>query len=114
MDLWCRKCSLCSLLFPGLSSFIHTNSMFLQCFISIPAWIYLIMTPRFARTRRFAAPWAMLGVDLFCTILWLSAFATQAAYNTADLCGDRCKLSKAIVGLGVLNTYVFPFTVKSS
>ena len=66
------------------------------------------MTPRFPRTRRFAAPWAMLGVDLFCTVLWLSAFATQAAYNTANLCGSRCNLSKAIVGLGVINTYVPP------
>lgn len=46
----------------------------------------------------------MLAVDLFTTILWLSAFATQADYNTQDLCGKVCHLSKAIVGLGVFIT----------
>jgi hypothetical protein len=62
------------------------------------------MTPRFARTRRFANAYAMLAVDLAFTIIWISAFATQAAYNSAGSCGDRCKLSKAIVGLGVFIT----------
>ena len=72
-----------------------------QCFLSIPAWVYLIMTPRFARTRRYAQPHAMLVVDLLFTIIWISAFATQADYNTQNLCGKVCKLSKAVVGLGV-------------
>jgi uncharacterized membrane protein (DUF485 family) len=62
------------------------------------------MTPRFERTRRFAQPHAMLMVDVFFTILWLSAFATQAAYNTANDCGEACNLSQAIVGLGVFVT----------
>lgn len=77
-----------------------------QCFLSIPAWIFLVMTPRFARTRRFAQPHAMLVVDVLFTIIWISAFATQADYNTQDLCGKVCKPSKAIVGLGVFITYV--------
>lgn len=64
------------------------------------------MTPRFTRTRRFAEPHAMVAVDAVFTVIWLSAFATQAAYNTADLCGEACKLSKAIVGLGVFITCV--------
>jgi hypothetical protein len=64
------------------------------------------MTPRFGRTRRFAQPHAMLAVDAVFTVVWLSAFATQAAFNGTGKCGDKCSESKAIVGLGVLNTYV--------
>lgn len=64
------------------------------------------MTPRFTRTRKLAQPAAMLGVDIVFTILWLSAFATQASYNSADLCGTVCGISKGIVGLGVFITYV--------
>lgn len=48
----------------------------------------------------------MLAVDGLFTIIWLSAFSTQAAYNTANLCGEVCNLSKAIVGLAVIITYV--------
>ncbi|OAQ77223.1 chaperone-binding protein [Purpureocillium lilacinum] len=80
---------------------------FSVCFLSIPAWIYLIMTPRFSRARKFAEPHAMLVVDLLFTIIWLSAFATQAAYNTSGLCGKGCSLSKAIVALGVFITLFF-------
>lgn len=64
------------------------------------------MAPRFPRTRRFAEPRAMAVVDGFFTIIWLSAFATQASYNTAGLCGSVCGVSKAIVGLGF---FVFLF-----
>jgi hypothetical protein len=83
---------------------------FAVCFISAPGWIYLVMTPRFERTRRFAQPHAMLCVDVFFTILWLSAFATQAAYNSANDCGQACNLSRAIVGLGVIETLLFAAT----
>lgn len=68
------------------------------------------MTPRFARTRKFANVYAMLVVDLFFTIVWLSAFATQADYNTQGRCGKVCHLSKGIVGLGVIVTYVLYHT----
>jgi hypothetical protein len=59
------------------------------------------MTPRWERTRRFAEPHAMLVVDTLFTILWLSAFATQASYNARNQCGKVCNISGAIVGLGV-------------
>lgn len=72
--------------------------------MTIPAWIYLIMTPRWDRTRHLADPRAMLAIDAIFTIIWLSAFASQAAYNTANLCGTACGQSKAIVGLGVITT----------
>lgn len=80
---------------------------FLQCFLSIPGWIYLIMTPRFERTRRFANPYVMLGVDGLFIVLWLSAFSTQAAYNSSGQCGGSCGISKAIVAVGVFVTYVY-------
>lgn len=65
------------------------------------------MTPRFDRTRKFAQPHAMLAVDGTFTVLWLSAFATQASFNAKNLCGKACGVSKGVVGLGVFITYVF-------
>ncbi|KAK3327165.1 hypothetical protein B0T19DRAFT_154954 [Cercophora scortea] len=89
------------------------------CFLSIPAWVYLCMAPRFPRTRRFAQPYAMATVDGVFTIIWLSAFATQASYNTASLCGSVCGVSKAIVGLGffvflffAITTFISIYTVQ--
>ncbi|KAK1655543.1 hypothetical protein BDP81DRAFT_444270 [Colletotrichum phormii] len=89
------------------------------CFLSLPAWIYLIMAPRWPRTRKLANPYAMAIVDACFCIIWLSAFASQAAYNTANQCGDGCKLSKAIVGLGVFvcllfggSTFISLYTLK--
>lgn len=63
------------------------------------------MAPRFGRTRKLAEPHVMLAVDCSFTIIWLSAFATQAAYNTSGLCGQACNISKAVVGLGVFVWY---------
>lgn len=83
---------------PGPTSLILIH---LQFFLSVPAWIYLIMAPRFPRTRKIAEPHVMLVVDTIFAIIWLSAFSTQAAYNTANLCGTACALSKAVVGLAV-------------
>ena len=62
------------------------------------------MAPLYPRAWRIADPKAMLVTDFLFTIIWLSAFATQAAYNTADSCGSACGPSKAIVGLGVFET----------
>ena len=80
----------------------------MQFFLSLPAWIYLIMAPRFPRTRKLAQPHAMAAVDGIFVIIWLSAFSTQAAYNSANLCGTACSLSKAIVAMGVFVWYVHP------
>lgn len=75
------------------------RTMLQQCFLSIPAWLYLAMAPRFERTRKLAEPHAMVVVDVIFAIFWLSAFASQAAYNTANSCGQGCAVSKAIVGI---------------
>jgi len=80
------------------------------CFLTIPALIYLTMTPRFPRTRKFANPYAMASVDGFYCVLWLSAFAAVANWNSSGKCGDACKLSKAVVGLGVFIWLFFILT----
>lgn len=68
------------------------------------------MTPRFGRTRRFANPYIMLAVDGLFIIIWISAFSTQAAYNSSGSCGGSCGISKAIVAVGVFVTYVYFLT----
>ncbi|KAI2641746.1 hypothetical protein GGS26DRAFT_15632 [Hypomontagnella submonticulosa] len=88
-------------LFRAEGSIINGNNgwPFGLCFLSIPAWVYLAMAPRFERTRKAAQPHAMVIVDTVFAIFWLSAFASQAAYNTANSCGQGCAVSKAIVGM---------------
>jgi hypothetical protein len=90
------------------------NSCAEQFFLSIPAWIYQLMTPRWMRTRKFADPRAMLTVDALFIIIWLSAFASQAAYNSSGKCKGACGISKGIVALGVLVTYVGPLRFPQS
>ncbi|KAI1811913.1 hypothetical protein GGS20DRAFT_560748 [Poronia punctata] len=89
------------------------------CFLSIPAWVYLALAPRYERTRKVANPNVMLVVDSIFAIFWLSAFASQASYNTANSCGKACAVSKAIVGVAffemlawILSTLVSAFTLR--
>ena len=87
---------------------MNANTRWIQCFLTIPAIIYLTMTPRFPRTRKFANPYALVAVDAIYTILWLSAFSAQASFNSSGKCKGGCGLSKAIVGFGVFIWYVWP------
>ena len=80
---------------------------FACCFLSLPVWVYLAMAPRFPRTRKFAQPYVMATLDGLFALIWLTAFSTQAAYNSADKCGEACSLSKACVAMGV---FVFLFS----
>jgi hypothetical protein len=50
----------------------------------------------------------LTAVDAIYMIMWLSAFAAVASWNSTGKCGDGCKLSKTIVGLGVFVWYI-PF-----
>ncbi|ESZ93690.1 hypothetical protein SBOR_5930 [Sclerotinia borealis F-4128] len=72
-------------------------------FLVLPAVIYLTMTVRFPRTRKFANPYALLVIDLVWCIMALSAFAAVANWNSTGKCGSACKVSKAVVGLGVFS-----------
>jgi len=71
------------------------------CFLCIPGLIYLTMTPRFPRTRRFAHPYGLATVDCLFVVFWITAFASQASYNSSGKCNGACGISKAIVGFGV-------------
>ncbi|KAI0167203.1 hypothetical protein BJ166DRAFT_229050 [Pestalotiopsis sp. NC0098] len=89
------------------------------CFLSLPAAVYLIMAPRWKRTQFIANPHAMLVFDCVFAIFWLSAFASQAAYNTANSCGQGCNISKACVGLAffelffwAISTFISAYTLK--
>jgi len=88
--------------------------LFGLCFLTVPALIYLTMTPRFSRAHKFANPYAFATVDFVFTILWLSAFAAQASFNSAGKCGSGCHLSKIIVGLGVFIWLFFALTTAMS
>lgn len=94
----------------------------MQCFLSIPAWIYLIMTPMWERTVKFANAFVMASVDVIYTIFWLSAIIALGVWvnegknkgskeEKVDGGGNcstfaygsekKCKLAVASVGLGV-------------
>ena len=55
----------------------------------------------------------MLVVDGLFTVIWLSAFSTQAAYNSTGDCGKACDVSKGVVGLAVFVTYENPLPPKA-
>ena len=59
------------------------------------------MTPRFPRTRKFANAYVMVAVDLAFCILWLTAFAAVASWNSTGKCKSGCKVSKVVVAFGV-------------
>ncbi|KAI1645092.1 uncharacterized protein F4817DRAFT_194105 [Daldinia loculata] len=103
-------------LFRADSSIINGNNgwPFGLCFLSIPAWIYLALAPRFERTRKAAQPHVMVVTDTIFAIFWLSAFASQAAYNTANSCGQGCSVSKAIVGIAFFETLAWAATTAVS
>ncbi|KAI1103529.1 hypothetical protein F4804DRAFT_342420 [Jackrogersella minutella] len=104
------------ILFRADGSVINGNNgwTFGLCFLSIPAWIYLAMAPRFERTRKIAQPHAMVVVDTVFAIFWLSGFASQAAYNTANSCGSACAVSKAIVGMAFFEMLIWIATTAVS
>lgn len=70
------------------------------------------MAPRFPRTRKFAQPYVMATLDGVFALIWISAFATQAAYNSANKCGAACNISKACTAMGVFVLYVHPAPTK--
>ncbi|KAF3069002.1 hypothetical protein GL218_08221 [Daldinia childiae] len=104
------------ILFRADGSIINGNNgwPFGLCFLSIPAWIYLALAPRFERTRKAAQPHVMVVTDTIFAIFWLSAFASQASYNTANSCGQGCSVSKAIVGIAFFETLAWAATTAVS
>jgi len=94
-----------------------------MCWLSIPGLIYLTLAPRFPRTKMFAHPYWILGVNVLYSILWFAAFVAVAAYtNSGVSAGEKkgkkkgcdafpdgpgeapkaCTLNHDLVGLGVI------------
>lgn len=68
--------------------------------------IYNSMTLLFARSRSWGNAYVFAGLDVLYAILWLSAFASVAAWNSNGYCFGACNFSKAMVGFGFLILYV--------
>jgi len=75
------------------------------CFLTLIPIVFLTMTPRFPRTRKFANPYALAGVDLLFAILWLSAFASVTNWNAKGNCGKACGVSKGVSGVSFIIWY---------
>jgi len=91
------------------------------------------MTPMWSRAVRFANAYAFLAVDALYTIFWFSAFIAIAFYNSSGIkqgakdrkldekdgncttfkwgSEEKCKLSRATFGFGVVIWYVIIPTI---
>lgn len=117
----------------------RANRICLQCFLSIPALLYLIVVPIWTRLWRFANTYAYAGLDVLFTILWLAAFASVASWQAGGVGGGdggdddddndgddggnkggcqnfaygsaaKCETAKASVGFGVVICLLFAVT----
>ncbi|KAL7267733.1 hypothetical protein RUND412_009667 [Rhizina undulata] len=70
-----------SLLQPGNSSG-QESFMFTLCWLSIPGLIYLTQTPRFPRTKMFAHPYWIIGINTIYVILWFASFVALAVFTS--------------------------------
>lgn len=62
----------------------HSSSkfMFALCWLTIPALIYVAMTPRFARTKPLSNPYAICGFNSLICFFWFIAPIALGTYNT--------------------------------
>ncbi|OAG37715.1 hypothetical protein AYO21_08078 [Fonsecaea monophora] len=99
---------------------------YVQCWLTIPILIYLVMVPMWSRARRFSNVYAFAALDSVAVIFWLSAWIAVASYvssgkgkgkstdKDAKGCDNfkygspgRCKLSEAIIVFGVFEMLLF-------
>ena len=106
-------------------------------FLSIPAIIYLVMTPMWSRAQRFANAYAFVAVDGLYTVLWFAAFIAVAMWNSSGIkegaqdrkipdsepkncttfkwgSESKCTVSKSSVGIGVVIFILFGLTTAVS
>jgi hypothetical protein len=103
--------------------------MFTMCWFAVPALVYLTQAPRFPRTKMFAHPYWVIGVNTIFSILWFAAFVSVAGYTNGGISDGEgkekdekikkeggcalfpagtgedpkaCKMNQAAVGLGVI------------
>ncbi|KAF2637873.1 hypothetical protein P280DRAFT_457612 [Massarina eburnea CBS 473.64] len=111
-----------------------TRYFFALCFCTMPAILYLTMVPMWSRAVRFANAYAFVAVDAIYTILWFGAFISVAMWNSAGVkqgaieqkqetsnCTtfkygneEKCKLSRATVGMGIVVFLLFALTAAIS
>lgn len=65
-----------------------------QCWLCIPALIYLTATPIFEKTKRFAHPYAFATIDLLYTIFWFAAFISVATWTNDGIKAGEAKLKE--------------------
>ncbi|TGZ77882.1 hypothetical protein EX30DRAFT_398276 [Ascodesmis nigricans] len=112
--------------------------MFALTWLSLPGHIYLVMTPRFQRTRMLAHPYWVLGINVIYTIFWFAAFIALATYTNKGISNGKnkekddkikdkggcalfpagtgetekaCSLNKSGVGLGVFMWFLWLTTL---
>jgi hypothetical protein len=51
-----------------------------QCWLSIPALVYLVAVPLYPRARRFGNVYAFAALDGLFVVLWFSAWVSVASY----------------------------------
>ncbi|KAK8153762.1 hypothetical protein IWX90DRAFT_490417 [Phyllosticta citrichinensis] len=108
----------------------RTDYFFALCFLTMPAFIYLIGVPMWSRTVRFASAYGFALLDGLYTVFWFAAFICVATWNSEGMkkgaeevnassgnCSTfaygsdtKCKLSKATVGFGVIIFLLFLLT----
>ncbi|KAF1953156.1 hypothetical protein CC80DRAFT_494773 [Byssothecium circinans] len=107
-----------------------TRYYFALCFLTLPAILYLTMVPMWTRAAKFANAYAFIAVDALYTLLWFAAFVAVAMWNADGIkegaaeqkaekrnCTtfkygpeEKCKLSRATVGLGAVVFLFFIIT----
>lgn len=65
--------------------------MFAMCWLNIPVLLYLTMAPRFPRTKIFAHPYWLIGMNVFYNILWFAAFVAVAVYTNKGIAAGKDK-----------------------
>lgn len=103
--------------------------MFGMCWLNLPCIIYLTMSPRFERTKMFAHPYWVIGMNTLFSILWFAAFVSVSSYTNRGISKGEtlekdkklkdqggcavfhagtgetektCKMNQSAVGLGVI------------
>jgi len=65
--------------------------MFTMCWLAAPALIYLTQAPRFERTKMFAHPYWVIGINTIFSILWFAAFVSLASYTNNGIASGEQK-----------------------
>lgn len=115
---------------------LQLTARWIQCWISLPALVYLAAVPMWPRARRFGNVYAFATVDIIYAVFWFSAWVSLASYvaqgksigksssddktsNTKSGCDNwaygsasKCQISTATTIIGVFVLYVDLFSYR--